>query len=208
MNKAYNISDTTSNIRFLDLFTNWDIGTQQIRPQIRNLEIGTKIKIRMGAYLMNDNLKIKIEKARLELQKEASAPITGKLNEGINSDNKLIPQFYRDFLSVCNGGRYGSIDLWSNELILDNQYRVTELDGSNENWFCIGQVLYEPLVVKLDTEDIYLFYQGYENEIECRCFENFDIFLDNYVFGKKYAEIIPDAEDEEWYIFLNKLNYI
>ena len=100
---------------------------------------------------MNDNLKIKIEKARLELQKETSAPIIGKLNEGINSDNKLIPQFYRDFLSVCNGGRYGSIDLWSNELILDNQYRVTELDGENEKWFCIGQVLYEPLVVKLDT---------------------------------------------------------
>ena len=40
--------DTTSNIRFLDSFTNWDIGTQQIRPQIRNLEIGTKIKIRVG----------------------------------------------------------------------------------------------------------------------------------------------------------------
>ena len=157
---------------------------------------------------MNDNLKIKIEKARLELQKETSAPIIGKLNEGINSDNKLIPQFYRDFLSVCNGGRYGSIDLWSNELILDNQYMVTELDGGNENWFCIGQVLYEPLVVKLDTEDIYLFYQGYENEIEGRCFGNLDIFLDNYVFGKKYAEIIPDAEDEEWYMFLNKLNYI
>lgn len=80
------------------------------------------------------NLKIKIEKARLELQKEPGAPIIGKLNEKINSDNKLIPQFYRDFLSVYNGGRYGSIDLWSNELILDNQYRVTELDGGNENW--------------------------------------------------------------------------
>lgn len=28
--------------------TSWDIGTQQIRPQIRNLKIGTKIKIRVG----------------------------------------------------------------------------------------------------------------------------------------------------------------
>ncbi len=39
--------DTASNIRFLDSFTNWDIGTQQIRPQIRDLEVGTKIKIKI-----------------------------------------------------------------------------------------------------------------------------------------------------------------
>lgn len=39
--------DRASNIRFLDSFTNWDIGTQQIRPQIRNLEVGTKIKIKI-----------------------------------------------------------------------------------------------------------------------------------------------------------------
>lgn len=68
--------------------------------------------------------------------------------------------------------------------------------------------MYEPLVVKLDTEDIYLFYQGYENEIEVKCFGNLDTFLNDYVFGKKYAEIIPDAEEEEWYIFLDKLNLI
>lgn len=157
---------------------------------------------------MNDKLRTKIEKVRFELQKEVCAPIIGKLNEGINSTNKLIPKSYRDFLNVCNGGRCGAIDLWSNELILDNQYRVTELVGGNVNWFCVGQVLYEPLVVKLDTEDIYLFYQGCKNEIEGKCFGNLDTFLNNYVFGKKYAEIIPDAEEEEWYIFLNKIKQI
>ena len=157
---------------------------------------------------MNDELRIKIEKVYFELQKEVCAPLIGKLNEGINSINKSIPKSYSDFLNVCNGGRFGAIDLWSNELIVDNQYRVIEMVGGNENWFCIGQVLYEPLVVKLDTEDIYLFYQGYENEIEGKCFENLDSFLNDYVFGKKYAEIIPDAEEEEWYIFLNKINLI
>ncbi len=157
---------------------------------------------------MNDELRTKIEKVYFELQKEASPPLIGKLNEGINSINKSIPKSYSYFLNVCNGGRFGAIDLWSNELILDNQYRVTEMVGGNENWFCIGQVLYEPLVVKIDTEDIYLFYQGYENEIEGKCFGNLDTFLNDYVFGKKYAEIIPDAEEEEWYIFLNKLNLI
>lgn len=37
--------DTASNLRFLDSYTNWDIGTQQIRQQIKNLDVGTKIKI-------------------------------------------------------------------------------------------------------------------------------------------------------------------
>ncbi len=39
--------DMSSNLKFLDSFTNWDIGTQQIRPQIRNLETGTKITIKI-----------------------------------------------------------------------------------------------------------------------------------------------------------------
>jgi hypothetical protein len=37
--------DTVENLRFLDKYTNWHIGTQQIRPQIKDLPTGTKIKI-------------------------------------------------------------------------------------------------------------------------------------------------------------------
>lgn len=39
--------DTRSNLKMLDTFTNWHIGTQQIWPQIRNLPVGTPIKIRI-----------------------------------------------------------------------------------------------------------------------------------------------------------------
>ena len=39
--------DTVSNLRFLDSFTNWHIGTIQIRGQIRNLPVGTPIKIKI-----------------------------------------------------------------------------------------------------------------------------------------------------------------
>jgi hypothetical protein len=37
--------DVASNLRFLDAFTNTNIGMQQIWPQIRNLPVGTKIRI-------------------------------------------------------------------------------------------------------------------------------------------------------------------
>ena len=39
--------DTRSNLKMLDTFTNWHIGTQQIWPQIRNLPVGAPIKIRI-----------------------------------------------------------------------------------------------------------------------------------------------------------------
>ena len=38
-------ADTAANLRFLDTFTNWHIGTQQIRRQIAGLPDGTLIKI-------------------------------------------------------------------------------------------------------------------------------------------------------------------
>jgi hypothetical protein len=38
-------SDVASNLRFLDAFTNVNIGMRQIWPQIRNLPVGTRIKI-------------------------------------------------------------------------------------------------------------------------------------------------------------------
>lgn len=37
--------DAAVNLKFLDTFTNWHVGTRQIRPQIRNLPDGTRIRI-------------------------------------------------------------------------------------------------------------------------------------------------------------------
>ena len=157
---------------------------------------------------MNNRLKEKIEKVRLELQNESFAMVIGNLNEGMNCLGNIALNSYYEFLNVCNGARCGAIDLWSNELLFGNQYRVMELVGDVEKWLCIGQVLYEPIVMKRDTEEVYLFYQGFENEIEGKCFGKLDDFLDNYVFGRKYAKIIPNADEEEWYIFLEKIKII
>jgi RHS repeat-associated protein len=39
--------DADSNLKFLDRFTNWHVGTQQIRPQLRNVPVGTTIRIKV-----------------------------------------------------------------------------------------------------------------------------------------------------------------
>jgi len=46
--------DAKSNLKLLDSFTNWDIGTQQIRPQIRDFPVGTLIKIKIEGGGFNE----------------------------------------------------------------------------------------------------------------------------------------------------------
>lgn len=160
---------------------------------------------------MNDKLKWIIKTVKSELSKEPSAIIIGKLgdsskNEVLNDDLNLQP--YYEFLRECNGARCGSIDLWSAEILLKNQYRVTEIPGGEDNWICIGQILYEPTVINKMDGKVYRFYQGHETDMPADCFGIFDEFLMRYVFGENYAEIIPDADEEEWYQFLKKINLL
>ena len=158
---------------------------------------------------MTEKLKQIIEKLRYELSKDPSLVIAGKINNSTCKKVKELPvKPYCDFLDVCDGARCGIIDLWNSENIKKNQYRVTDIIGGSEKWVCIGQILYEPLVFNLKDEKIYLFYQGYENEVKGRCFGNFDDFLLNYVFGKQYKELIPDIVNDEWYMFLTDIDLI
>ena len=160
---------------------------------------------------MNDKLKCIIQTIKLELSKEPLAIVIGKLGNGSRNEvlnGNLVIQPYYEFLRECNGARCGSIDLWSSEMLLKNQYRVTEIPGGEHNWICIGQILYEPTVINKMDGKVYRFYQGHETDMAADCFGIIDEFLMRYVFGNKYAEIIPDADDEEWYQFLKRINLV
>lgn len=156
---------------------------------------------------MNNKLRNIIEKIRNEFSKDPSLIMIGEMNDGLKSETRkaLCIKPYCDFLEVCNGARCGIIDLWSDEDIENNQYRVTDLIGGSDNWICIGQILYEPLVFNLKDEQVYLFFQGHEREIKESCFGEFDTFLLNYVFGKRYRELMPNTVNDEWYDFLKRL---
>lgn len=156
---------------------------------------------------MDKKLRETIEKVKSELSKDASSVIIGKVNDGLSPmTNKITIQPYHDFLEICNGARCGMIDLWSYADIEKNQYRVTELAGGSEKWICIGQILYEPLVLNLEDETISLFYQGCENEIQGQCFGKLDKFLMDYAFEAQYNTLIPDTASDAWYLLRKNLN--
>ena len=69
---------------------------------------------------MTEQLKLIIQSVKTELDKDPNGIIAGKINEGTiikekNSDPAL--QIYYDFLSECNGARFGAIDLFGAEIL-------------------------------------------------------------------------------------------
>ena len=165
---------------------------------------------------MNSVLLRLINVIKNELEKDSSRIVIAKINNGtdnVDSNINLIVPCYADFLNVCNGVRCGCIDLFDATCILNNQYDVNYIEGGKKKWFCIGQVLYQPLVVNLDTKDIFLFfnsyfYEGYSDENGWVVLGKLETFLMDYVFGKKYLELTPDAENDRWSQFLKEINLI
>lgn len=157
---------------------------------------------------MNDKLRGIIRLTKDELGKDPSSILFGQLEDGLldkGEDNGSAIRPYYDFLRECNGARCGSIDLWSDELLSGIQFRVTDMPGGADKWLCIGQILYEPVVMNKADGMVYRFYQGAETEGPADCFGILDEFLIEYVFGTRYADIIPNADDEEWYQLIKKL---
>ena len=118
-------------------------------------------------------------------------------------ENNLLE--YRSFIQFCNGARFGDIDLWGVEEILENQFYIKE---HIDVLVCIGQILYEPIIVNKANGNIYLF--DYDNntiryDIE---FGSFNNFINEFIFGVGYEEIIPDIQSDEWYNFLKKIGVI
>ncbi|MGM7637651.1 hypothetical protein [Bacillus sp. Hm123] len=155
---------------------------------------------------MNELLKSIVEKVKEDLISEPDSIIYGELNDGnknINSDDNHLKEHY-DFLRICDGARCGAIDLWSYDELSLHQSRVSNFLGGTEKWVEVGQVLYEPLVIEKESGLIYCFHQGHPAKIG-QTLGSFNYFMLNYVFGKKYEELIPDSHLEDWYQYLKRI---
>ena len=160
---------------------------------------------------MTEQLKQIIQTVKSELDKDPNGIIAGKINEGNTSkaDNyDPALQIYFDFLNECNGASFGAIDLFETEILEEHQFVINGIPAGEENWFCIGQILYEPLLFNKNDLKVYLFYRDNEDVDPADCLGYLDDFLMNYVFGAKYADIIPDADNDEWYQLVKKLKLV
>ncbi|SHL73469.1 hypothetical protein [Flavobacterium chilense] len=154
---------------------------------------------------MDSKIIQKISLARIELEKNPANITFGQLKKGIeNSDEELEKRIgvYSDFLKITNGARCGSIDLWSHNDLQRNQFILFDRQNSKKSLISIGQILYEPLILDINNQNVYTFKRGDESSTPMTFIRDFEYFLNNYVFGEKYGEIIPDYENDEWFLFL------
>lgn len=150
----------------------------------------------------------KLRYIKKQLEGNEDSIIFAEFSEGGEDENILdnpnLKEF-KDFIKFSNGARYGSIDLWSIEDLPKKQFYIQE---DIDTLLCIGQILYEPIVISKKDGNLFLF-DTINNSIDYdKNFGSFNNFLDRFVLGDKYGEIIPEVESDEWYLFLKEIKIL
>lgn len=158
---------------------------------------------------MNEEITKIIDFLKEALKEDPSSIVYGKLNDGITgiheeADSLKLGKYY-DLLKVTNGARCGDIDLWSYSELERNQYVLSDMQDDKQSWLAIGQILYEPLLMNRFDGNVY---KLDEDGTTMNGFGELDFFLKNDVFGSGYCRVIPDSEQDDWYLFLEKKGII
>lgn len=148
---------------------------------------------------MNESLRTKMAQVKEKLDADPAGVIAGEFRPSTTSVATGIA-CWDQFLAVTNGGRFGSIDIWSTDEIDQNQFYTSQMPGGSSAWLVVGQVLYEPLAVSRKTHEIVLHPQNGSP----KNLGEIDQFLMHNVFGEGYADIVPDVEQEEWWQVIHK----
>ncbi|MFJ5789242.1 hypothetical protein ACIP9G_04080 [Lysinibacillus sp. NPDC093197] len=138
------------------------------------------------------------------LKEDLTSIVFGKLNYGIgemSEINTLKLGEYYNLLRLTNGARCDDIDLWSYSELEKNQFVLSNIQDEKESWLSIGQILYEPLIINRFNGNVYKYIVDEDSMI---CFGKFNFFLKNSVLGSGYCNIIPNSENDDWFLFLKK----
>lgn len=153
---------------------------------------------------MTPILKDKIAHAKAALAADPMGLLAGDIHasaqiQTISIDNRW--QLFGDLLAEADGGRFGSIDIWSHTEYESKQYASIDFPGGQERWLIIGQLLYEPIALEAGTGRLCLFRRdGNKNGEDLGAF---DAFFTDVVFGARYAEIVSDGDQDEWWSILS-----
>lgn len=165
-------------------------------------------KSEVGLILMYEEIEKIIDCLKEGLEEDPSSIVFGKLNDGIgemNETNTLKLGVYYNLLRLTNGARCGDIDLWSYSELEKNQFVLLNIQDDKESWLSIGQILYEPLIMNRFNGNVFKYIV---DEDSMKCFGEFNFFLKNSVLGSGYCNIIPNSENDDWFMFLKKKGII
>lgn len=145
-------------------------------------------------------LRNRIELARTELAAMPDGPVYGDVRAGNDKAEGEIDA-WRDVLRMMDGGRFGVIDLWSSDELAAYQSTPLPVDRATD-YFIIGQIVYEPLVIVRDSGEVLWLAHAFTNVPNgpvVRLGHPIE-FLTHSVFGSGYGEL--DAPPSNWFAFL------
>jgi hypothetical protein len=149
-------------------------------------------------YRMNDDLRSRIERMRAVLERDPDGITAGELRPAAESNSEYPDKScepYQSFLEVCDGGRFGSIDVWSSREIEGKQFVAVDFPGGPDAWLVVGQILYEPIACDGQGR-LRLFVRGGPDEGED--LGQFDEFFMG-VFGAEYRGIVANGDLDPWW---------
>lgn len=145
-------------------------------------------------------LRRRIELARNALAAMPDGPVYGDVRAG-NDRATCEIEAWRDVLHIMDGGRFGVIDLWSSSEL--GAYQSTPLPVDHAaDYFIIGQIVYEPLVIARDSGEVLWLAHAFTdlpNGPVVRLGHPIE-FLTHSVFGPGYGDL--DAPPSHWFAFL------
>ncbi|MFN8856037.1 MAG: hypothetical protein ACK50P_10750 [Planctomycetaceae bacterium] len=141
----------------------------------------------------------RIELIRALLRVDPSKIVAGKLREGCAKASSGLPE-WDQFLTISNGGNCGVFDLWSNEDLPRNQFYSSLMPGTQSDWLVIGQLMYEPIAVNRKTQQVVCF----PDNAVSHDLGPISHFVADFLFGRRYAEVVPNVEHDPWWHLLTK----
>ncbi|NGP61481.1 hypothetical protein L3476_16525 [Paenibacillus thiaminolyticus] len=161
---------------------------------------------------MNDVLKNTISRVKEKLENNPEGILIGQIRKGNPNpeveDRREVLVEYIEFLKECDGASFGEIDIFPSHELSRNQFYVEMLDRGKEDWLFIGLVLYEPIVINKTNGYVYRFYRDTLINTPEECFGSFDNFIMEYVLGKKYVDLVPVNQGDEWMTLLSEMNLL
>ncbi|MHA7964359.1 hypothetical protein ACX93W_09440 [Paenibacillus sp. CAU 1782] len=149
---------------------------------------------------MSKTIQEKIEWMKNVLDEDLFHLTIGEIQEKIIADSDFnvkdaaLHDYYH-FLSKYGSMRCGSIILFGQHELADFQFPVADMPGKFEEWICIGKIDPYPLYINKKSGVVYCLVEN----SRIQSYEQWNGFLENYMFGRRYIEIVGD---DDWYNLL------
>lgn len=147
--------------------------------------------------IVNDDIARRLATLRARLDVRPDGVLVGDIPAGATAPASG-DDTWDQVLALADGGRLGSVDLFSSANLARNQFVLADVLGGQETWLVIGQVLYQPLLLSRASHELSI----RTADGELRALGPATAAINHYLLGSGYLELDPTFAEDDWWEFL------